>query len=301
VGLAALTLIAIFVTRKLHSFVTRLQESQEDLRLRGVALNSAEVNTERITLELSQFIDTVPGATIGVDADGLINEWNPTAAKVNGYIKEAVLGEDLVHRFIAEGYRAPVKAIMDDLLQGIDATNYEFPLYTKDGDRIEVLLNATTRRDLNGNINEATGVAVNITDAKDAKVALHQAKKMEVVATEKILVVDDEPRVRKTAARILRKLGYEVIEADSGEEALVSIKKNQDIDLMFSDILMPGGMNGRQLASIVNTEYPKIKIQLTTGDENVEVTMNGADADFPLLKKPYDLQDLATALQKSLD
>ncbi|MFP6804415.1 MAG: response regulator [Pseudomonadales bacterium] len=112
--------------------------------------------------------------------------------------------------------------------------------------------------------------------------------------------VSDDPRVRKTAVRVLRKLGYEVIEANSGEDALVSIKKNKNIDLMFSDIMMPGGMSGRQLASIVNTEYPKIKIQLTTGYENVDVTKNSADADFPLLRKPYDQQGLATALRKLL-
>jgi len=119
--------------------------------------------------------------------------------------------------------------------------------------------------------------------------------------TEKILVVDDEPRVRKTAVRVLRKLGYEVTEATSGEEALASMKKNKDIDLLFSDIMMPGGMNGRQLASIVTREYPNIQIQLTTGYENVDVTKNSTDADFPLLRKPYGQQDLATALRKLLD
>ena len=93
----------------------------------------------------------------------------------------------------------------------------------------------------------------------------------------------------------------DLIEANSGEDALVSIKKNKNIDLMFSDIIMPGGMSGRQLASIINTEYPKIKIQLTTGYENVDVTKNSADADFPLLRKPYDQQGLATALRKLLD
>ena len=119
--------------------------------------------------------------------------------------------------------------------------------------------------------------------------------------TEKILVVDDEPRVRKTAVRVLRKLGYEVTEAASGEEALASMKKNKDIDLLFSDIMMPGGMNGRQLASIVTREYPNIQIQLTTGYENVDITKNSTDADFPLLRKPYGQQDLATALRKLLD
>jgi PAS domain S-box-containing protein len=678
VGLAALTLIAIFVTRILHSFVTRLQELHEDLRLGGVALNSAEVNTERIALEFSQFIDTVPAATIGIDADGLINEWNQTAAKITGFKKEDVLGKDLVQDFIAEAYRAPVKAVLEDLLRGIDTWNYEFPLYTKEGARIDILLNATSRRDADGKIIGVIGVGQDITDAKiaqleseriaaeltqfidtanapifgidadglinewnqtaakitgfkkedvlgqdlvrdfiteeyrasvkavlenalqgiessnyefpmytkggtridillnatsrrdadgkiigvigvgqditetkTAQAALQQAQKMEVVGqltggvahdfnnlltvisgnlaflkdefgvtsadmaeiiddaqsaanegaelthrllafarqqvlepketsvndliidtsrlmgralgeditittaldsknpivmvdqgqlesalmnlcinardamqsggsltitsetksvnqdseeevndlavgkyavitvedsghgmsekeitqvfepfyttkelgkgsglglsmvhgfvtqskgrvvieselgtgskvklylpevagdyntlpppvkttlsidlptgTEKILVVDDEPRVRKTAVRVLRKLGYEVIEANCGQDALDSMKKNKDVDLMFTDIMMPGGMTGRQLASIVNREYPKIQIQLTTGYDNVDATKNIADTEFPVLKKPYDQRALATALRKLLD
>ena len=119
--------------------------------------------------------------------------------------------------------------------------------------------------------------------------------------TEKILVVDDEPRVRKTAVRVLRKLGYEVIEAASGDEALASMEKNKDIDLLFSDIMMPGGMNGRELAAIVTKKYPNVKIQLTSGYENVDVTKNSIDAAHPLLKKPYDREQLSIALRKQLD
>ena len=119
--------------------------------------------------------------------------------------------------------------------------------------------------------------------------------------TEKILVVDDDPRVRTTALRVLRKLGHEVTEATSGQEALASIKKNKDIDLLFSNIMMPGGMNGRLLASIVTRECPKIRIQLTTDYENVDITKNSTDADFPLLRKHHGQQDLATALRKLLD
>jgi len=118
---------------------------------------------------------------------------------------------------------------------------------------------------------------------------------------EKILVVDDEPRVRKTAVRVLRKLGYEVIEAASGDEALASMEKNKDIDLLFSDIMMPGGMNGRELAAIVTKKYPNVKIQLTSGYENVDVTKNSIDAAHPLLKKPYDREQLSIALRKQLD
>ena len=90
-------------------------------------------------------------------------------------------------------------------------------------------------------------------------------------------------------------------EATSGQEALALIKKNKDIDLLFSDIMMHGGMNGRLLASIVTRKCPKIRIQLTTDYENVDITKNSTDADFPLLRKHHGQQDLATALRKLLD
>ena len=544
VALAALTSVGLLVTRQVNGFVRRLQRSHEDLRL-------TQVKSERLAAELTQFIDTANAPIFGIDADGLINEWNQTAAKITGFEKEDVLGQDLVQGFITEEYRGSVKAVLDNALKGVESSNYEFPLYTKNGDRVEVLLNATTRRDINGNVTGVIGVGQDITDEKETQAALQQAQKMEVVGqltggvahdfnnlltvisgnlsflkdelgvmsadvveiiddaqsaasdgaelthrllafarqqvlepketyvndliidtgrlisralgegikittaldtknplvmvdqgqlesalmnlcinardamqsggslkitsetkslnqnqegevydladgkyavitvedsgsgmseneitqvfepfyttkepgkgsglglsmvhgfvtqsngavviesklgtgskiklylpevtddkntlippvkknlseslpsgTEKILVVDDEPRVRKTAARVLRKLGYEVIEANSGENALDSIKENKNIELMFSDIMMPGGMTGRQLASIVSMEYPEIKIQLTTGYENVDITKNNADTDFPLLRKPYDQQSLATTLRELLD
>lgn len=506
---------------------------------------------ERLAEELTQFINTANAPIFGIDAQCRINEWNQTAAKITGYKKQEVLGKDLVEEFITEDYKKSVRAVLESALQGIETSNYEFPLYTSLGVRVDVLLNATTRRDTNGEITGVIGVGQDISEVKSAQAALQQAQKMEVVGqltggiahdfnnlltvisgnltflkdeldvvstdvaeiigdaqsaandgaelthrllafarqqilepketlvndlilntsrlmgrtlgedikittaldsknpvvmvdrgqlesalmnlcinardamqsggslaitsetisigqdwvgefkdltpgkyaivsvedsgtgmsekeigqvfepfyttkepgkgsglglsmvhgfvtqsrgtvvieseqgtgskvklylpdftasintlpppiettfsmgvangTEKILVVDDEPRVRKTAVRVLRKLGYEVIEAGSGEEALASMEKNEDIDLLFSDIMMPGGMNGRELASIVSEKYPKVKIQLTTGYENVDATMNSIDGDLPLLRKPYDREELSNALRKRLD
>ena len=514
-------------------------------------LKNARVAEDQLAKELTQFINTANAPIFGIDAQGRINEWNQTAAKITGYKKEDVLGENLVQEFITEDYRESVKAVLESALLGIETSNYEFPLYTNLGVRLDLLLNATTRRDTDGEIVGVIGVGQDISEVKRAQAALRQAQKMEVVGQltgglahdfnnlltvisgnlnflvdeldvvstdvaeiiddaqsaakdgaelthrllafarqqvlepqetlvndlildtsrlmsrtlgedikistaldsenpvvmvdqsqlesalmnlcinsrdamqsggslaitsettsidqsqvgelkdlapgkyvvisvedggtgmsekqieqvfepfyttkepgkgsglglsmvhgfvtqsrgtvvieseqgagskiklylpevtasnttlppsiettfsnrvasgrEKILVVDDEPRVRKTAVRVLRKLGYEVIEAASGDEALASMEKNKDIDLLFSDIMMPGGMNGRELASIVTKKYPKVKIQLTSGYENVDVTKNSIDAALPLLKKPYDREQLSIALRKQLD
>jgi hypothetical protein len=69
-----------------------------------------------------------------------------------------VLGKDLVDCFITEEYRTAVKAVFDDALQGKEAANFEFPLFTKDQQRVDVLLNATTRRDVKGTILGVIGV-----------------------------------------------------------------------------------------------------------------------------------------------
>ena len=520
-----------------------------DLRQRGAQLLSAQHRYEAIAKELTQFIDTANAPIFGIDANGQINEWNQPASKITGHQKENVLGRNLAQEFITEDYRMSVQEVLQNALQGTETSNYEFPLYTKAGARVDVLLNATTRRDVNSNVVGVIGVGQDITEVKAAQAGLQQPQRLEVIGqltggvahdfnnlltvitgnlsflreelgvmstdvteiindaqsaakdaaelthrllafahqqvlepkatsvndlipdtsrlmrralgedisittvldiknpvvmvdqgqlesalmtlcidsrnamqpggslsissettslnqgeeiedltagkyviiavvdrgsgmskndirqvfepfyttketgkgsgiglsvvqgfvtqsqgavvieseqgtgtrvklylpevtgnvgnlpstvdtasstslpsgTEKILVVDDDPRVRTTAVRVLRKLEHEVTEATSGQEALASIKKNKDIDLLFSDIMMHGGMNGRLLASIVTRECPKIRIQLTTDYENVDITKNSTDADFPLLRKHHGQQDLATALRKLLD
>ena len=62
------------------------------------------------------------------------------------------MGQSLVEVYITEEFRASVKEVLDNALQGNEAANFEFPLFTKDQKRVEVLLNATTRRDVSGNV-----------------------------------------------------------------------------------------------------------------------------------------------------
>ena len=78
--------------------------------------------------------------------------------QITGFSSKEVVGRDLVQDFITEEYRVSVKEVLDDALQGREAANFEFPLYTKDKRRVEVLLNATTRRDVSGNVVGVLGV-----------------------------------------------------------------------------------------------------------------------------------------------
>jgi two-component system, response regulator PdtaR len=84
--------------------------------------------------------------------------------------------------------------------------------------------------------------------------------------TARILVVEDEVLIRAFIAEELRLAGFSVIEAGRGEEALTYINAGEQVDLVFSDIRMPGSLNGLQLAEILRDKYPDIFIVLTSGN-----------------------------------
>jgi len=119
---------------------------------------------ERIATEWTQFIDRANAPIFGVDTDGKIKEWNQVAARITGFSQEDVMGKDLVQEFIAEDYQVSVKDVLDQALSGTDTANFEFPLFSKDGKRLKVLLNATTRRDVKGDIIGVIGVGQDITE-----------------------------------------------------------------------------------------------------------------------------------------
>ncbi|MFT6282137.1 MAG: PAS domain S-box-containing protein, partial [Salibacteraceae bacterium] len=114
--------------------------------------------------ELRQFIETANAPIFGIDNNGLVNEWNQTSEKITGFSKEEVLGKDLVETYITEDYRDAVKQVLDNALKGKETANYEFPLFTKDGQRIMVLLNSSTRRDAAGDIVGVLGVGQDISE-----------------------------------------------------------------------------------------------------------------------------------------
>ncbi len=120
---------------------------------------------------------------------------------------------------------------------------------------------------------------------------------------ETILVAEDEARVRKFAVRILKGLGYEILEAQNSSEALKILGDGAEVDLIFSDIVMPGGVNGRELAKIVAEKYPDIKVQLTTGHSRGAKNRNQTDDPLPadVLRKPYSKEVVARRIRELLD
>ena len=113
--------------------------------------------------EYSKLIDTANAPIFGVDTDGRVNVWNQCARKLVGYTMDEVIGKNLVQEFITKEYKSAVKSVLDKAMRGKETANFEFPLITKNGIRIEVLLNATTRRDEQGNVIGVVGIGQDIT------------------------------------------------------------------------------------------------------------------------------------------
>lgn len=117
---------------------------------------------------------------------------------------------------------------------------------------------------------------------------------------ELVLLVEDEPNVRRVVRQQLIDLGYPVIEAEDGNQALDMIDQIIDIAIVVSDVIMPGGINGRQLAETVLTRRPDMRIVLMSGYTDEADAGDAGDASaLPVLAKPFVRQDLARALLRA--
>jgi CheY-like chemotaxis protein len=115
---------------------------------------------------------------------------------------------------------------------------------------------------------------------------------------ETVLVVEDDEDVLAMAVESLSDLGYKVLIAHDGEEALAIVRGSQQIDILFSDIVMPGGINGAQLAVEARRLRPDIKVLLTSGYTGAALrNEHGLPDDLPVLGKPYRHDQLAAQLR----
>ena len=120
--------------------------------------------------------------------------------------------------------------------------------------------------------------------------------------TEIILVVEDDELVRQHVRTTLLELGYRVVEAADGPQAIEMLKQTLDVDLLFTDIILPGGMNGRVLADAAQAIRPELKVLFTSGYTEDTIIHHGRlDPEVELLSKPYRRSQLAEKLRKVLD
>ncbi|KQN71973.1 histidine kinase [Sphingomonas sp. Leaf62] len=119
---------------------------------------------------------------------------------------------------------------------------------------------------------------------------------------ETVLVVEDQPDIGDLAESILNDVGYRVVRAGNGPEAIDILDMGTAIDLLFTDLIMPGGMNGVMLAREAKRQRPRLKVLLTTG--YAEASIERVDArgtEFDLIGKPYKRADLIARIRQVLD
>ena len=116
-----------------------------------------------------------------------------------------------------------------------------------------------------------------------------------------ILVVEDEEDVRQHAVGMLRELGYSVLEARDGRSALNILAANTRVKLLFTDVGLPNGMNGRELAAQARLLYPSLPVLFTTGYARNAIIHHGRlDPGVELITKPFNYSALATKIQQVL-
>jgi len=119
---------------------------------------------------------------------------------------------------------------------------------------------------------------------------------------ETILVVEDNAEVRATAVEILGSLGYRLLEAANGHQALEQFMQHPDIALVFSDVMLPGGLLGTSLATKLSERRPGLKVLMTTGFSESTIMHRGLlDGSMALISKPYKVEELARRVRTILD
>jgi CheY-like chemotaxis protein len=120
--------------------------------------------------------------------------------------------------------------------------------------------------------------------------------------TETILVVEDDDALRAYTVEMLGELGYRVLTAPSGAAALDLLERSSDIDLLFTDVVMPGGLNGRQLAEEAVRRRPRLKVLFTTGYTRNAIVHHGRlDPGVHMIAKPFSLDGLGAKVRALLD
>ena len=121
------------------------------------------------------------------------------------------------------------------------------------------------------------------------------------IGSEAVLVAEDDEALRAYTCEILTELGYRVLEAKDAQSALQVLDKN-NVDLLFTDVVMPGGMNGRELADEAVRRRPGLKVLFTTGYTRNAIVHHGRlDADVDLVGKPYTFAELSAKVRAMLD
>ncbi len=133
------------------------------------------------------------------------------------------------------------------------------------------------------------------------KMQVRKAAARKTVHGQTVLVVEDNPQIMQLTSARLRDLGYQVKESVSGDAAAELLQQENQIDAVFTDLMMPGELDGLALARHIVASYPNIRILLTSGYAADILARQTDDLDHHFLRKPYRQSDLANALSALFD
>jgi CheY-like chemotaxis protein len=120
--------------------------------------------------------------------------------------------------------------------------------------------------------------------------------------SETIMIVEDDPLVLNSVTVQIQALGYTILSATNATEAIALVDRGTEFDLLFTDVVMPGPMNGRELAEAIGKRRPGLKVLFTSGYTQSAVIHHGRLlAGVLLLTKPYRKQDLARMLRRAIE
>ena len=234
----------------------------EHNRISGVVGIGQDI-TARIAQEqeYSRLIDTANAPIFGIDLEGLVNVWNKNASDVTGFTTEDVMGRHLVNEFITDDYKERVQAVFRNALNGVETANFEFPLVTKAGARLEVLLNATTRRDAQNRVTGVVGIGQDIT----ARIAQEQEySRLIDTANAPIFGIDRNGLVNvwnRNASKLMGFAGEEVMGRNLVKDFITDDYKERVQDVFTK------ALEGRETA---NFEFPLV----TKAGVSVRVLLN---------------------------
>ena len=273
------------------------------------------------------FVDTLPDcALVLLDVDGKVLTWNAGAEEIHGYSAPEIVGRHfscLIVRADSDAAR-PLMSLAGAMAQGRheetrqrlhkDGTEFQvldtlIPLYDPQK-KLVAFGNLTREIDRSRRTVAPPAQAVAapaITPPVPAAAAppvTAEPQRLHIVPSErrkKVLLVDDDEAVRTAAVGLLTKLGYEVIVASSGPEALDLLAGVADVDVLLTDVKMPGGMDGGEVATRAQELCPDLKVLFVSGYfEGALVRQGTIAASTHFLVKPYRRKELALKMDEVL-
>lgn len=252
---------------------------------------------------LLRFVEELPDCAVFlVDVEGRVLTWNTGARSILGYVADEIVGRPFATLYPPDATNpcSPSEAMGNALARGRHEETAR--LVRKDGRALKVrsvlipLYDARDRHVGFGNLTRDVESAAAPEAARPPVEDLAERR-----GTEQILVVDDDDAIRAIAVRQLTSLGYRVMAAPGGAEALELLRHVRDIDLLFVDVMMPDGMGGREVAEKARALRPGLKVLFASGYfEGALVGRGEIEEASEFLVKPYRKKDLAQKVQQVL-